>query len=79
MFTTKDIFKNVLTSIKNKKYILYHDKKEKEKENYVPIENIENTNLDADDLFDMENDKKIPFKNIRIKKLNKGPKLGVQP
>ena len=79
VYTTKDICKKILDSTTIKKYILCYDEKEKENEFFVPLEDFENTNLDADDLFDVGNEQHIAFKNIRIKKLNEATKLGVQP
>ncbi len=79
VYTTKDICKKELSLPKIKKLILCYDNEKKENEFLIPLENIENAKLDGDDLFNIGNNKKIPFKNIRVKKLEESQKLGVQP
>ena len=79
VYTTKDICKKELSSTKIKKLVLCYDKEQKEKQFFIPLEIIENSHFEGDDLFDIGNNQKIPFKNIRIKLLEESPKLDVQP
>ena len=79
VYTTKDIAKQALSQPKNQNLILCFDESQKDKEFFVPLEKIQNAKLDGDDLFDIDNNQKIIFKNLRIKKLEEPPKLGIQP
>ena len=79
VYTTKDICKKELSLVTNNNYILCYDKTRNDKVIFIPIENIENIEHDADELIEIGNQEKIAFKNIRIKKLEELSKLGIQP
>ena len=79
VYTTKDICKKELSDPKAQKLILCYDDTQKDKEFFVPLEKIQFTKLDGDDLFDIDNNQKILFKNLKIKKLEEAPKLSLQP
>ena len=79
VYITKDICKQKESIPNSEKLILCYDETQKDKEFLVPLDKIENSKLDADDQFDIGNNQKIIFKNLKIKKLNEAPKLGVQP
>ena len=63
----------------NNKLILCYDDSQKEKSFLVPLTNIQNTKCNGNELFDIGNGRKIPFKNLRIKKLDNPPDMGIQP
>jgi hypothetical protein len=77
--TTKDICKQILSDPKNEKLVLCYDDSQKNREFLVPIENIKNAKCDGDDEFEIGNNEKVIFKNLKVKKLNNAPKLGIQP
>ena len=77
--TTKDICKQILSDPKNEKLVLCYDDSQKNREFLVPIENIKNAKCDGDDEFEIGNNEKVIFKNLKVKKLNDAPKLGIQP
>ena len=78
VYTTKDICKKELSEPETKKLILCYDEAQKDKEFLIPLEKIKLTKMDGDDLFDIDNDRKIIFRNLRIKKLEEAPILGIQ-
>ena len=80
VYTTKDICKKQLADPKSEKLILCYDESQKNKEFFVPLEKIKNAKCsDGDDEFDIGNNEKVLFKNLKIKKLKDAPKLSVQP
>ena len=79
VYTTKDICKQQLSDPKCEKLILCYDESQKNKEFLVPIEKIKNAKCDGDDEFEIGNNEKILFKNLKVKNLNDAPKLDVQP
>ena len=79
VYTTKDLCKQLLSDPKSEKLVACYDDSQKNKEFLVPIEKIKNAKCDGDDEFEVGNNEKILFKNLKIKKLNEAPKLGVQP
>ncbi len=79
VYTTKDICGQKISAPNNEKLILCYDENQKDKEFFVPLENIQSSNLDADDEFEIGNNQKIIFKNLKVKKLKDSPKLGIQP
>lgn len=62
----------------NNKLILCYDDSQKEKPFLVPLTNIQNSKCNGNELFDIGNGKKIPFKNLRIKQLDNSPEMGTQ-
>ena len=79
VYTTKDICKQQLSDPKCEKLILCYDESQKNKEFLVPIEKIKNAKCDGDDEFEIGNNEKVLFKNLKVKNLNDAPKLGEQP
>ena len=79
VYTTKDICGRKISAPNNEKLILCYDETQKDKEFFVPLENIQSSNLDADDEFEISNNQKIIFKNLKVKKMKDAPKLGTQP
>ena len=75
---TKEICKEK-TANPNNQLILCYDEAQKEKSFLVPLSNIQNSNCDGDDPFDIGNGQKILFKNLRIKPLENAPEMGPQP
>ena len=79
VYTTKDICNQIISDPNIEKLIVCYEENNKDKEYLVPIEKIQNSNLDGDDEFDLGDNQKIIFKNLKIKKLPLPPKLGEQP
>ena len=79
VYTTKDICNQKISDPNIEKLIVCYEENNKDKEYLVPIEKIQNSNLDGDDEFDLGDNQKIIFKNLKIKKLPPPPKLGEQP
>ena len=79
VYTTKDICNQIISDPNIEKLIVCYEENNKDKEYLVPIEKIQNSNLDGDDEFDLGDNQKIIFKNLKIKKLPPPPKLGEQP
>ena len=78
VYITKDKCKEVASKPDNK-LILCYDETQKDKTFLVPLSNIENSKLEGDDQFDIGEGRKIIFKNLRIKNLEKEPEMGPQP
>ena len=78
VYITKDLSKEVISK-PNNKLILCYDETQKDKAFLVPLENIKNAKCDGADHFDIGDGKKIIFKNLRIKQLEKEPEMGPQP
>ena len=79
VYTTKDICNQKISDPNIEKLIVCYEENNKDKEYLVPIEKIQNSNLDGDDEFGLGDNQKIIFKNLKIKKLPPPPKLGEQP
>ena len=78
VYITKDKCKEIVSKPDNK-LILCYDETQKNKTFLVPLSNIENSKCEGDDQFDIGEGKKIIFKNLRIKNLEKEPEMGPQP
>ena len=78
VYITKDKCKEIISKPDNK-LILCYDETQKNKTFLVPLSYIENSKCEGDDQFDIGEGKKIIFKNLRIKNLEKEPEMGPQP
>ena len=65
VYTTKDICKQILSDQKNEKLVLCYDDLQKNREFLVPIKNIKNAKCDGDDEFEIGNNEKVIFKNLK--------------
>ena len=81
VYTTKNICKQILSNPNNdkEKLILCYDETKKDKVFLIPLEKLKNLKIDGDDEYEIGNNQKVIFKNIRIKELEETPKLGEQP
>jgi len=79
VYTTKTICQKISSIKDGEKLILCYDENQSNKEFLVPLDKIKNSNCDGEDEFEIGNGQKILFKNLKIKKLEETPKLGVQP
>ena len=76
---TKEMCQQKKSDPSNNKLILCYDENQKDKSFLVPLEKIENSSYEGDDQFDIGDGQKIIFKNLKIKKLENAPKIGIQP
>ena len=79
VYTTKTICQKISSIKDSEKLILCYDESQSNNEFLVPLDKIKNSNCDGDDEFEIGEGKKILFKNLKIKKLDETPKMGVQP
>ena len=79
VYTTKTICQKISSIKDSEKLILCYDESQSNNEFLVPLDKIQNSNCDGDDEFEIGEGKKILFKNLKIKKLDETPKMGVQP
>jgi len=79
VYTTKTICQKISSIKDSEKLILCYDDSQSNNEFLVPLDKIKNSNCDGDDEFEIGEGKKILFKNLKIKKLDETPKMGVQP
>ena len=79
VYTTKTICQKISSIKDSEKLILCYDESQSNNEFLVPLDKIKNSNCDGNDEFEIGEGKKILFKNLKIKKLDETPKMGVQP
>jgi hypothetical protein len=79
VYTTKTICQKITSKKDNEKLILCYDENQNNNEFLVPLDKIKNSTCDGEDEFEIGEGQKILFKNLKIKKLEETPKLGVQP
>ena len=77
--TTKKNCSDAISNPSNEKYVLCYDNSTPSDIFYSSINKIKNFDKDPDDDFEISNNKKIKFKNLKIKVVDSFKKLGVQP
>ena len=77
VYVTKQICQEKISN-PNNQLILCYDDSQKEKSFLVPLINIQNLKCNENELLDIGNGTKIPFKNLRIRKLENPPEMGIQ-
>ena len=78
LYLTKEICNSKL-NLENKDKLICCTNDTEDKTFYIPFSEIQESNCEPDDEFEVSDDEKIPFKNLKLKPLLEPKKLGVQP